>query len=235
MKALALACALLFVGANVANAQFAGSGHDFSDGVIHYQADDPLYDSGEGTAWNAGGEDMCTVCHNAHTPGIGTPLWFHKMSSATYTVYDSPTFDGSVANGGDISSPDGSSVLCLSCHDGTVGVNQYGWASFFAADDPTYTVPHPTGADLSADHPISFTYDGTLATADGFLADPDVESVTLTAFNTTTQTGSLTDVILFDGKMQCASCHDVHNKYNIEHGLNITKTGDLICTTCHKK
>ena len=61
MKALALACALLFVGANVANAQFTASAHDFSDGVTHTSDSTYLADAQE-TVWNTGA-DKCNVCH----------------------------------------------------------------------------------------------------------------------------------------------------------------------------
>lgn len=230
MKALAIACALLFVGANVAQAQFTGSAHDFSDNVTHYTPSSGTYDTGEGT-WNVGGEDMCTVCHNAHTPGIGQPLWFHKLATtATYTVYSNSTMDATPGQ------PTGNSKLCLSCHDGTVGIDQYGWGGVYAPADPTYTVPHPMGDDLSTDHPIAFTYDAALAAADGFLFDPTATNVTLTDFNARAVTGTITDLLLDDGgSMECSSCHDVHNKYNLPHSLNVPKTGDAICVTCHAK
>jgi len=44
-------------------------------------------------------------------------LWNHQMSSVTnYIVYTSPTLKAVVGQ------PDGSSRLCLSCHDGTVAL-----------------------------------------------------------------------------------------------------------------
>jgi predicted CXXCH cytochrome family protein len=223
--------AVLFVAAP-AQAQFSGSGHDFSDGVTHYNPSS--YDTGEGT-WNVGGEDMCTVCHNAHTPGVGQPLWFHKLSTTTsYVMYDavqSETFDGAATVG----QPTGTAILCLSCHDGTVGVDQYGWGAMYAPADPTYTVPHPQNGDLSHAHPISFVYDDALATADGFLVAPSATALNLTAFNGHVVSGSLEEVLLDRGQLQCSSCHDVHNKFNNPHSLNIPKSQDQICTTCHAK
>jgi len=229
MKKLCAAVLMLMFAASPALAQFNGSGHDFSDGVTHYTPSSGTYDTGEST-WNVGGQDKCTVCHNAHTPGIGQPLWFHKLSTvASYTVYSTQTMDATPGQ------PTGTSVLCLSCHDGTVGINQYGWGAVYAPADPTYTVPHPMGSDISTDHPISFAYNGGLAATDGFLNDPAAINLNLTAFNGFVVTGTLEDVLLDAGQMQCATCHDVHNKFSNPHALNIPKAQDQICTTCHAK
>ena len=119
MKALALACALLFVGANGANAQFTGSGHDFSDGVTHTTDSLYLADATEGV-WNPG-EDKCNVCHEAHTPGVANPLWHRNMSvSATFTVYGDPSLPSATLDA-TVGSPDGETVLCLTCHDDVSG------------------------------------------------------------------------------------------------------------------
>ena len=238
MKALALACALLFVGANVANAQFTGSGHDFSDGVTHTTDSTYLADATEGV-WNPTA-DKCNVCHEAHTPGFANPLWHRNMSvSATFTVYGDPSLPSGSLDA-TVGQPDGETVMCLTCHDGVAGLDQYGWANAFGPGTGVatgYVPPHPFGGNLAADHPVSFVYDAGLATTDGFLFDPTTQAVpTQTAFNGFVQNGTIQNVLLgANDKLQCSSCHDVHNKWANDHLLNVPYTSSEICETCHDK
>lgn len=238
MKALALACALLFVGANVANAQFTDSAHDFSDGVTHTTDSTYLADATEGV-WNPTA-DKCNVCHEAHTPGFANPLWHRNMSvSATFTVYGDPSLPSGSLDA-TVGQPDGETLMCLTCHDGVAGLDQYGWANAFGpgtGGTSGYVPPHPFGGDLSSDHPVSFVYDAGLATTDGFLFDPTTQAVpTQTAFNGFVQNGTIQNVLLgANDKMQCSSCHDVHNKWANDHLLNVPYTSSEICETCHDK
>ncbi len=83
------------------------------------------------------------------------------------------------------------------------------------------------GTDLSNDHPVSFTYDGALALADLGLFDP-----------TNTQSGlggTITATMLQGGKVQCASCHDVHNSANLPNLLLKSNAASALCLTCHDK
>ena len=238
MKALALACALLFVGANVANAQFTGSGHDFSDGVTHTTDSTYLADATEGV-WNPTA-DKCNVCHEAHTPGFANPLWHRNMSvSATFTVYGDPSLPSGSLDA-TVGQPDGETLMCLTCHDGVAGLDQYGWANAFGpgtGGTSKYVPPHPFGGNLSSDHPVSLVYDAGLATAAGFLFDPTTQAVpTQTAFNGFVQNGTIQNVLLgANDKLQCSSCHDVHNKWANDHLLNVPYTSSEICETCHDK
>ena len=185
-------------------AQIAGSGHDFS-----------------AAGWNASGE-ICIVCHTPHNADLtvaGAPLWNHSVSQvATYTLYSSVTMDAVVGQ------PDGSSKLCLSCHDGTVALENFGGVT---SGTQLMTGNALVGTDLSNDHPVSFTYDGALALADLGLFDP-----------TNTQSGlggTITATMLQGGKVQCASCHDVHNSANLPNLLLKSNAASALCLTCHDK
>ena len=178
-----------------------GTAHDFS-----------------GAGWNATGE-ICVVCHTPHN-AIATvePLWNHELSSVTnYTPYSSSTLDATVGQ------PDGSSKLCLSCHDGTVAVDNFG-----STTSGTYKITgnRNLGTDLSNDHPVSFTYDATLATNDGGLNDPTTTNSGL---------GSTIDIdMLSSGKLQCSSCHNPHDDTN-HHFLVMSNAASALCLTCHNK
>ncbi len=181
-----------------------GSDHDFS-----------------GKNWNTTGE-ICVVCHtphNADTGVNGAPLWNHEVTTATFTVYTSSTFDAASGQ------PDGASKLCLSCHDGTVAMDNFGGktnGTNFVGGNKNF------GTDLSNDHPISFTYDATLATADGELKDPS---------STSGLGGTIAEDLLIGGKMECASCHDVHNTVAVNGTKLLVKSnsGSALCLTCHSK
>lgn len=195
---------LLFVSVSqLCFAQLSGSVHDFS-----------------GSAWNTSGE-MCIVCHTPHNADASVadaPLWNHSSTTELFQLYTSATLQAVPGQ------PDGSSKLCLSCHDGVTAVDNFGGTT-----TGTQVLSGSTniGTDLSNDHPISFTYDATLASADGALKDPSTDVSGL---------GSTIDAdMLFSGKMQCASCHDVHNGAGVAHLLLKSNAGSALCLTCHVK
>jgi predicted CXXCH cytochrome family protein len=194
---------ILFL-ASLSYAQMAGSAHDFS-----------------GENWNNTGE-MCVVCHTPHNADatvMDAPLWNHEVTASTFTVYTGGgTMDATTGQ------PDGVSKLCLSCHDGTVAVDNFGGKTngteFITGDDNL-------GTDLSNDHPVSFAYDAALASLDGGLFDP-----------TTTNSGlggTIDGDMLFNGSLECASCHDVHDATNISKLLVKSNSGSALCLTCHNK
>ena len=185
-----------------------GTAHDFS-----------------GSGWSGG--EICIACHtphNADSTVTDAPLWNHNLSTASYALYDSPTLDATTAQ------PTGTSKLCLSCHDGTVAYDN-------SAGGTTMSGPSAVGSGtlgLSDDHPISFDYNAALVSADGAL-HPVTRTVTIGS-GTDTKTGSINDVMLIAGQVQCATCHDVHNKFTDGGSLlRISNSGSNLCLTCHNK
>ena len=188
----------------------AGSAHDF-----------------RGYLWNESGE-ICKPCHTPHnTKPLPAPLWNHELSQATYTMYDttqSPTMDAEVS-----AQPDGLSKICLSCHDGTVALENFGDikdGTIFLFGDILI------GTDLSNDHPISFVYDTSLAIEDGELYDPSTK-----LSGVVDSEGTIREDMLFQGKIECSSCHDVHNTRAVPGTKLLLKdnTGSALCLTCHDK
>ena len=205
MKTMRLFFTFLFVAAfiSVGFGQLSGTAHDFT-----------------GETWSGG--EICIACHTPHNGDLtvpGAPLWSHEVSTATFTVYvGGGTMDATVGQ------PSAQSLLCLSCHDGTVALDSYGGTTgttFLTALDDGFV-----GTDLSNDHPISFTYDDNLATTDGALHDPLTANSGLG--------GSIDEDLLFGGRVQCASCHDVHGTGNT-YLLRIDNAGSALCLTCHNK
>ena len=195
---------LLLAFAGMAYGQsIVGSDHDFS-----------------GENWNNTGE-ICIVCHTPHHADVtvtDAPLWNHDVTQATFTLYSSSTLDATLGQ------PDGHSKLCLSCHDGTVALDNFGGqhngTNFISGGELI-------GTDLSDDHPVSFVYDATLASNDGGLYDPTTQPSGLG--------GTIDQDLLFNSKLQCSSCHDVHNGSGLANFLRKDNSGSAFCLTCHAK
>jgi predicted CXXCH cytochrome family protein len=187
------AAGMLF--ATQAGAGILGTKHDFS-------------------AAGYGSTQLCIFCHAPHNAQTipEAPLWNHQSTTATYTLYSGPgTMNATVGQPGAVSK------LCLSCHDGTVAIGNFGTVT---TDTHRITGKSLLGTDLSNDHPIGFTYDNALAAADGYLVVP---SIVVTA-----------GLPLFSNKMECSTCHGVHDNTNAPF-LRKTNTASALCLTCHIK
>ena len=207
---------------SVSAGTIVGSAHDFST-----------------AGWT--GQEICVACHtphNADTAVTDAPLWNHTVTTATYTLYSNPgTLNATT------SQPIGVSKLCLSCHDGTVAPDSI--VNSPLASPPAVGLPLASnhyanlGTSLANDHPISFGYNAALATADGALYDPTSKSVTIGSGAGSTKTGNISDIMLFgdnNDQVECATCHDVHNKFTSGGKLlRISNSGSALCLTCHNK
>jgi len=180
------------------------------------------------------GGEICRICHSPHDHHVAAQnyleglLWNHAVTSATYTMYDaawSDSLDGAVS-----ATPDGTAKLCLSCHDGTVAVDSFENHAGGVYALPTYAeIPGFAAGgtrDLRGTHPISIVYDDA---TDGWL-----KPVTAPMGGS----GTIGDV-LDNGKVQCSSCHDVHDAPIEAVGstplLRVTNAGSAICLACHVK
>ncbi len=170
--------------------------------------------SGPGPIKAYGENEICIFCHTPHSSTASTPLWNRVLPTLVYTPYSSSTLEASTGQ------PTSSSKLCLSCHDGTIGLGMV-----LSRSTPISVTSELSGrakltTDLSDDHPVSFVYDAALAAADAQLVDPGLlpKSVRLDP----------------DGQMQCTSCHDPHSD---RYGkfLVMDNIFSALCTTCHDK
>jgi predicted CXXCH cytochrome family protein len=165
----------------------------------------------------------CVFCHVPHNSSTLAPLWNRSNPAATgYIPYASSTTKGTMGQ------PNGSSLLCLSCHDGTVALGDLlsrGGNRVAIAGTTATGMMSPSasliGRDLSDDHPVSFAYNAALVTAAaGELANP----------------ATLTGKIKLDktGQMQCSSCHDAHDNTNGKF-LVVANSASALCIACHTK
>lgn len=170
----------------------------------------------KGSGW--GSTQICIYCHTPHNAKTGAdnvaPLWNHGVTAATFTLYSSSTLNAVPGQ------PAGVSKACLSCHDGTVAIDTFGSQT----GTHNMTGGANLGNNLSNDHPISFTYNAALATADGGLKTP-ADASWVDAAHT---------VPLFSSNMECASCHNVHDDTNGDF-LRISNAASALCLKCHNK
>ena len=125
--------------------------------------------------------EICVFCHTPHgaDTAVAAPLWNRAQTAATFTVYSSSSLDSIPGQ------PTGTSLACLSCHDGTVAFDAIrnlpgsggfnaaapsaGWT--FVGADPGNLMPAAgitnLGTDLSNDHPISMLYDSARSPSSG--------------------------------------------------------------------
>ncbi len=190
---------------------------------------------GDSTIYTDGTDQVCVFCHTPH--GASTedvPLWNRTMTTTDFTMYASNTIQGTIQT-----NPEGISLACLSCHDGTIGfdelVNQpgsgtgspSGW-NWTGGNQMPGTAAGYMGTDLSSEHPISITYE---AAADGALVAPVNHYV-----GGSPASGGLP---LFDGtgadQVECGSCHNPHGVTGVSTFLRKSNAASALCVTCHQK
>jgi len=163
----------------------------------------------------AGGE-VCKFCHTSHNASTDGPLWAWELQPKPYVLYESVSLEARVDQ------PDGNSLLCLGCHDGSIVVEKQ------RTTQPTRVDwQNNLGTDLSDDHPISFVYDSSLAAEDHELFMPE--------FSRSAAGGTIqTELLDANGKVQCTSCHDAHDN-SLGQFLRIDNSSGDLCQTCHDR
>ena len=248
--------AMAFSGTYTAGAGINGTVHDLgtANNGMNFTAipADPL-------------QRVCIFCHAPHSayklspanggPGLGVgggpqapdafnylPLWNHELTGnyASYSMYQNgtgaptkgPKASQAIKNGME---PGSTSLLCLSCHDGSVAVNSYGNTSQLSSSrssggstiGPQYVIAKDNY--LGNHHPIGFDYDAVQA------VDSEIRSADTATLGSA---GTVRDHLLGVGntRMECGTCHSVHNKGNTgETLLWRSDTNSRLCLTCHDK
>jgi hypothetical protein len=185
--------------------------------------------SGPGEIRSETETEVCKFCHIPHSAVVNAPLWGHQLSNVKH--YDTASVRTGAARVA-APQPDGSSRLCLSCHDGTVALGDIGGKSNHDPAKQTLLFgrgANSLGTDLSGSHPISFV----VADAAEGNAGADMAMRPLAAIRTDR------DVRLdAAGKMQCSTCHDPHSDRNFVRGsvphFSVKPSVSEICLACHE-
>jgi len=207
----ALGVAVLLAGgpflAEAQQATISHTGHDLSNG-------------------SQTGPDVCLYCHMPHMANPSLGLWSHQVSGAQYQLYDktvSTTYSqGAPAISTSVASP---SRLCLSCHDGTVGL---GAMNFSSAPLPTSKALSPAddlGTDLRSSHPMAFDQ-----------WNPD-NTLLQVLFSSNPRATANSKVQLWNGRIECTTCHEPHTP-NLDPQrslmfLSVNNANGMLCLACH--
>lgn len=206
-------------------------------------------------------DEICVFCHTPHGGTLTGPLWnrSNPNPAAGWNHYNSATIAIDKTASPLNRTPNNESLLCLSCHDGSVSVfhvvnppNDRNGAPIAADGTGTLDVdiidsfnpgtaariggsPADTSdtGQLSDDHPISFSYDQVYG-----------------AYSLGPKSGQLVDPAIAVTKgvrffgasgnnVECSSCHDPHVNY-IDNPvytpfLVMSNSGSAMCLACHNK
>ncbi|MFG0251926.1 MAG: cytochrome c3 family protein [Phycisphaerales bacterium JB038] len=160
----------------------------------------------------------CHIPHHADTSVDDAPLWNHELTTATYTIYDGttgvPTEDAL----------DGRSILCMSCHDGTVALDSFGGNTGVQYIGSAGLI----GTDLTDDHPVGATavYPDVPWFNDPVNWEDNPHGFTLQDMDIN---GTIERVV------SCTTCHEPHDRHSQQHMLWINNSGSALCLTCHLK
>jgi predicted CXXCH cytochrome family protein len=251
----------LILAVNAMAGQAAGTGinqsaHDLP--FNNYTAEPP------DTALAGSGPRICIYCHAPHNtyklspanlgpafdsnltapdPFTYLPLWNHQLTDnyAAYTMYfpgpGRPTTGPRALQAFNAMTPGSSSLLCLSCHDGSVAVNAYGnssqkLSSVSVGSHFIQSAAYIIGENnyLGNHHPIGFNYNAVSA-----VDNEAVGGIRDAGIATMGSAGTVADH-LYNSKMECGTCHAVHNTGNTgESLLWRSDASSRLCLTCHAK
>jgi len=100
------------------------------------------------------------------------------------------------------------SLMCLGCHDGQTAMDSFGGGQ----GTVTLTGDAVVGRDLRNEHPVGVPY--PTAADNRYKPSTTVRD----------------DLALFNGKVECQSCHDPHDN---RHGNFLRVDRRSLCQTCH--
>ncbi|HEX9242317.1 MAG TPA: hypothetical protein VF875_07720 [Anaeromyxobacter sp.] len=204
MKKL-VAIALALVATTASAASVINSKHDMSKYT--------------GVGGAVGSGDACYFCHAAHNNTTFAPLWARfNPTNGAYTTYTSGTVSVNISG-----SLDNFSLVCMSCHDGSVALNvtMKGKQGTNAANVYILANNAKIGPDLSNDHPVSVNWvGGGIAGLTASVPAP------FRVYNTSRGATALS------AALTCGSCHAVHDP-GISKFLRANPTSGSFCITCH--
>ena len=187
--------------------------------------------SGPGEVRATSETQVCKFCHVPHTATLPVPLWGHRLSDTA--AYGVPEVTGGGKAARPAPQPDGSSRLCLSCHDGTVALGDLGRNGRIPMRGEQRLTPGRRGylgTDLSGSHPISIVMPSTDQGSDD-AADMGLRPVEALAADRAVKLDK-------EGKLQCTTCHDPHSDRNYAPGrvprFWVKATVEDVCLACHQ-
>ncbi len=160
---------------------------------------------------------VCIFCHAPHRAATTAPLWNRSDSTQTYLPYTSST------NTSGAGQPNGTTKLCLSCHDGSIALGKVSSLTTEITMQTGFRYlssgRSSIGSNLRDDHPVSFHY----ASSKGGSGTDYLNAASITA------------PVRLDknGMVQCTSCHNAHDN-SLGSFLRATDRNGALCLSCHQ-
>ena len=210
-------------------------------------------------------DEVCIFCHTPHGGTANTPLWNRDLPlqgvGNEFSHYTSATLSGYMKGAGmSVRQVNTESLLCLSCHDGTVALNNinnfsnrtgvmpnvltdpmqdtsmgFGVSAVIGdpTDEPIDVDGIPAGRNLTDDHPISFSYESAQTHGD------NIGQLNTSGFAKGKGIRFFGDQVN-ENRVECSSCHDPHVDYVAGDTaytpfLVTPNTGSALCLACHIK
>jgi hypothetical protein len=212
-----------------------GNKHNFSFSnlSVNYRAlptnDNPSYPQST---------QICIFCHTPHHSSSEGPLWNRKATTKTFKHYSSATLsidDPALRAVSEYGQPNGSSRLCLSCHDGVTALGAVFTTPFSMTPQPIAFTDVKGGRSgtgvaiayetFSSHHPVSFNYNANVVTL--------LQGLGKNYFYPP-RNNIKTDKL---ERMQCTTCHDPHqDKSDVPDPTTpfwVTGTYEAVCSACH--
>lgn len=255
--AVSLTLSLLFLDSRV---NYGASGPKFNDGGNKHN----LSISNTGVNYKASNAadprstQICIFCHTPHNAKPQTVLWNRADTTQTFGHYSSSTLsihtDASARTSSDYKAePNGSSRLCLSCHDGVTALGAILTGQAIEVNGSTLTAMSGThvfdrSKITNSHHPVSFKYTVDVVARLRTLENPGSD-YWLPA-NSSSQAKNFVKLDR-EQRVQCTTCHDPHQtKYNdtlntpsltpfwVYDGsglgtVNADTVHDEVCYACH--
>ncbi len=188
-------------------------------------------------------DEVCVFCHTPHGGVLNGPLWNRSLPGAgSFTHYNSATISTYLSGLSVSRNVNDESLLCMSCHDGSVAVDHlindpnslngapitifFGNVDVEIVDVPGFSAariggePGNTGGTgaLNDDHPISFSYTDVLADpmySVGGSKDGELRILGNTGDGSSALGWKGEGVRFFgtDNRVECSTCHDPHVDY----------------------
>lgn len=149
--------------------------------------------------------DLCLPCHTPHITAAEAPLML-TAAAAGGSTRSYQTRAGEL---------DAASLVCLSCHDGSVARDVYAGTHAMTWSDGSAGGVGP-GRTRVVNHPVGVRYpDGR----------SDYRSAAAVAAS---------GLALPNGRIQCTTCHDPHNTHRHPGMLVISNDRSRLCLSCHR-
>ncbi len=203
----------------------------YNTGVL-YKASDPN---------DPRGRQICIFCHTPHNAVVNRGLWNRQATNQVFGQYSAPGLHirTDLKSISDYNEPNGSSRLCLGCHDGVtaLGAVVRGPNSGSNIEITGNTAMAMYGTNVfnrekitNSHHPISFNYARVQQSIGSYKVISPGGKVKLDS----------------EGRMQCTTCHDPHQTRDNELSFWVwdyippvppadpPSSHDAVCLSCHQ-